>query len=69
MAENGIRAIRGRNAALLALATRMPAATLSDTFGISITAAVQWTKRSKRDWHAYIAARTESAGRAKSEGR
>ena len=63
LADNGIRALRGRNAALLALATRMPAATLSDTFGISITAAIQWTKRSKRDWHAYIAARTESTGR------
>jgi hypothetical protein len=63
LADNGIHALRGRNAALLALATRMPAATLSDTFGISITAAIQWTKRSKRDWHAYIAARTESTGR------
>jgi hypothetical protein len=51
----------GRNSALLALATRMPAATLSDTLGISITSAVQWTKRSKRDWHAYLRARSESA--------
>ena len=39
----------------------MPAATLSDMFGISVTSAVQWTKRSKRDWHAYIAARAQSA--------
>ena len=65
--EYGLPGIRGRNSALLALATRMPAATLSETFGISITSAVQWTKRSKRDWHAYIAAARAGSARRVSD--
>ncbi|WP_328995558.1 hypothetical protein OG394_13085 [Kribbella sp. NBC_01245] len=29
---------------------------LSELFGISITSALQWTRRASRDWNAYVAA-------------
>ncbi|MFF7489484.1 hypothetical protein ACFZBC_28900 [Streptomyces luteogriseus] len=47
----------GRNTALLALAADLPASVLSETLGISITAALKWTRRAARDWNAYPAAR------------
>ncbi|WP_153183256.1 hypothetical protein [Streptomyces sp. E5N91] len=47
----------GRNTALLALAADLPASVLSETLGISVTAALKWTRRAARDWNAYLAAR------------
>jgi hypothetical protein len=47
----------GRNTALLALAADLPASVLSETLGLSITAALKWTRRAARDWNAYLAAR------------
>ncbi|MFJ1804214.1 hypothetical protein [Streptomyces sp. NPDC088180] len=38
----------GLNTALLALAEDLPASVLSDTLGISITSAFQWTRRAAR---------------------
>jgi hypothetical protein len=32
--------------------------TLLGTLGISTNSAVQWAKRSKRDWHAFVGARS-----------
>jgi hypothetical protein len=29
---------------------------LSDLFDLSVTSALQWTRRAGRNWHAYIAA-------------
>jgi signal transduction histidine kinase len=55
--RHGIRVRRGRNSALAALAADIPAAALSPLLGIGIEAAVRWTHRAKRDWHAYIQAR------------
>lgn len=46
-----------RNTALLALAADLPASVLSDTLGISISAALQWTRRAARDRNSYLAAR------------
>ncbi|MGW4690732.1 hypothetical protein ACWEPM_38475 [Streptomyces sp. NPDC004244] len=46
-----------RNTALLTLAGDLPAAVLSDLLGISITSALQWTRRAARDWNAYLASR------------
>ncbi|MFJ4541934.1 hypothetical protein ACIP39_39080 [Streptomyces tibetensis] len=46
-----------RNTALLALAADLPASVLSDTLGISISAALEWTRRAARDWNTYLAAR------------
>lgn len=56
--RHGLPARTGRNTALLALAEDLPASVLSDTLGISITAALQWTRRAARDWNAYVATRT-----------
>jgi hypothetical protein len=56
--KHGLPARTGRNTALLALAEDLPASVLSDTLGISITAALQWTRRAARDWNAYVATRT-----------
>ncbi|WP_253267579.1 helix-turn-helix domain-containing protein, partial [Streptomyces sp. NL15-2K] len=47
----------GRNTAPLALAADLPASVLSETLGLSITAALKWTRRATRDWNAYLAAR------------
>ncbi|MFJ4277585.1 hypothetical protein [Streptomyces massasporeus] len=35
----------------------LPASVLSETLGISIAAALKWTRRAARDWNAYLAAR------------
>jgi hypothetical protein len=51
---------RARNAALISLAADLPAAALSALLGLSISGAVRWTHRAKRDWHAFIEARTIS---------
>jgi hypothetical protein len=64
--EQGIHTRASRNAALIALAADLPASVLSELFGISITSALQWTRRASRDWNTYVAAtindpRTRSA--------
>lgn len=46
--RHGLPARTGRNTALLALAEDLPASVLSDTLGISITAALRWTRRAAR---------------------
>ncbi|MCG8969604.1 MULTISPECIES: hypothetical protein [Streptomyces] len=58
MRLHGLPAHPSRNTALLALASDLPAAVLSDTLGISISGALQWTRRALRDWNAYLAARS-----------
>jgi hypothetical protein len=55
--RHGIRVRVGRNSALAALAADIPAAALSPLLGISIEAAVRWTRRAKRGWQTYIQAR------------
>ncbi|MET7738510.1 hypothetical protein ABZT02_45780 [Streptomyces sp. NPDC005402] len=62
MRLHGLPAHPSRNTALLALAADLPASVLSDTLGISISAALHWTRRAARDWNMYLAARPE-AGR------
>ncbi|MDT3397319.1 hypothetical protein RKE29_11780 [Streptomyces sp. B1866] len=56
----GIRVIPARNSALCALADDLPAPVVADLLGIHITTAVRWGKLVKRDWTAYLAARTDS---------
>jgi hypothetical protein len=58
MRLHGLPARPSRNTALLALAADLPASVLSDTLGISISAALQWTRRAARDWNSYLAARS-----------
>lgn len=60
MRLHGLPARPSRNTALLALAADLPASVLSDTLGISISAALQWTRRAARDWNVYLVARTAS---------
>ncbi|MFD5753279.1 hypothetical protein [Streptomyces sp. NPDC127033] len=57
MRLHGLPARPSRNTTLLALAADLPASVLSDTLGISISAALQWTRRAVRDWNIYMAAR------------
>jgi hypothetical protein len=47
------------NTALLALAADLPASVLSDTLGVSISAALQWTRRAARDWNTYLTSRSD----------
>jgi len=55
--RHGIPVRASRNAALVTLGSELPAAALSALLGISISSAVQWTHRAKRDWHTFIQAR------------
>jgi hypothetical protein len=64
--ESGIAVRPSRNAALIALAADLPATLLIDLFGLSETAAIQWTRRAGRDWHIYLAA-TLAAKRSTAE--
>lgn len=57
----GVPSRLGRNAALLALATDLPAAVLASQLGLSIEAAVHWVRRAKRDWHGFLAARADDS--------
>ena len=56
MRAHGIRTRPSRNAALIALASELPAPVLSDLFGLSIEASVSWVRRAGRNWQGYIAA-------------
>ncbi len=47
---HGVDILAIRNATLLALATDLPAAVLSDLLGISERNAVRWIRRAARDW-------------------
>lgn len=53
----GIQCRGSRNAALLQLATEVPAAVLADTLGLSANTAVRWTKTAGGDWTRYAARR------------
>lgn len=57
--RHGLPAHPCRNTALVALAGDIPASVLSELIGISITSALQWSRRSARDWNAYLAARAD----------
>jgi len=57
---HGIQARIGRSAALINLATDLPAAVLADLLGLHINTAVRWVKRARRDWASYLAARAEA---------
>ncbi|MBX6391600.1 MAG: hypothetical protein IRZ08_21865, partial [Frankia sp.] len=48
---------QGRNAALVAWATELPAAVLADVLGLNVTTAVSWANRTRRDWTDYLAER------------
>jgi hypothetical protein len=55
--DHGIHARMSRNAALIGLATDLPAAVLADLLGLHANTAVRWVRRAKRDWTSYLAAR------------
>lgn len=56
MRTHGLRITPSRNAALIALASELPAPVISDLFGLSVSASVNWVRRAGRDWQWYIAA-------------
>jgi hypothetical protein len=58
-ADHDVRARPSRNAALIALASDLPVAVLSDLLDLSIAAAIRWARPAARDWHGYIAAARE----------
>ncbi|WP_079575363.1 hypothetical protein [Krasilnikoviella flava] len=45
---------QSRNAALIGLAADLPASVICDLFGLSVAAAVNWTRRAARDWTGYM---------------
>lgn len=57
--RHGIDVRASRNTALMALASDLPAPILSEMLGIHINTAVEWVGLVKRDWAAYLAARSE----------
>ncbi|GAA1408506.1 MULTISPECIES: site-specific integrase [Micromonosporaceae] len=59
--QHGIRIRRARNSALISLAEDLPAPVLSKILGISITAAIRWTRYARRDWLPFVGERAASA--------
>jgi len=57
LARWGISPHAGRNAALLDLATDLPASVVADLLGLHPGTAVKWSKITKRDWASYLASR------------
>lgn len=53
----GIPVRRARNAAIIALAAKIPTAVLSPLLGIGLETSVRWTHHANRDWQAYVQAR------------
>jgi hypothetical protein len=51
----GIRALPGRRAALIDLASQLPAAVLADTLNLSSGTAVRWMHQAGADWNRYAA--------------
>ncbi len=51
---HGISARQSRNAALIGLASDLPAPVICDLFGLSIAASVKWARRAARDWAGYL---------------
>jgi hypothetical protein len=66
LAQLGIDAQTGRRAAMLQLATTVPAAVLADLLGIHTTTAADWAHAAGGDWSHYAAeiARTRTSNRA-----
>jgi hypothetical protein len=64
LGDHGIQARTSRSAALVNLATDLPAPVLADLLGMHVNTAVRWVRHAKRDWASYLAARAESPGRA-----
>ncbi|MEU8137796.1 hypothetical protein [Streptodolium elevatio] len=56
-AEHGVAIRAGRNGAVEALAGDLPTAVLVDLTGLSLTSATAWARRSRSNWHAYLAER------------
>jgi hypothetical protein len=55
--EHGIRSRSTRNAAIITLASDLPAPILADLLGLHVTTAERWVGYARRDWTAYLAAR------------
>lgn len=51
---HGLSVRQSRNAALIGLASDLPAPVICDLFGLSVAASVLWTRRAARDWTGYI---------------
>ncbi len=57
--QHGISVRASRNAALISLAADLPASVVVSLFGLNITTALQWARRARRDWNAFVAAAAE----------
>jgi hypothetical protein len=60
LGDHGIQARTSRGAALINLATDLPAPVLADLLGMHVNTAVRWVRHAKRDWASYLAARAEN---------
>lgn len=59
MRRHGLTVRRARNAALISLASDLPASVISDLFGLSIAASTGWARRAGRDWQGYLRAMSD----------
>ena len=57
--DHGIYPGKGQNAALLALAARLPAPVLATLLGLSPTTAEKWSRYAQTDWSAFLASRAK----------
>ena len=61
LGELGVECRAGRNAALLQLGSRLPAALLAEKFNVLRSTADRWVKMAGGDWSRYAAERARSA--------
>lgn len=59
LAREGIRTRSARTAALIALASELPAPVLADLLNLHIHTALKWARHAQRNWSAYLSARVE----------
>ena len=61
LAEYGLSLRPTRNAALMALATELPAPVLADLLGLHVNTSVEWVRAARGDWSAYVASRSPAS--------
>lgn len=70
LVRHGIQTRRARTAALIALASELPAPVLADLLGVHIHTALKWAHYAQRDWSGYLMARlNDNLGQASYKAR
>ncbi|MET8626447.1 hypothetical protein ABZW30_22280 [Kitasatospora sp. NPDC004669] len=67
--RQGVHTRAARTAALITLATDLPARVLADLLDVHVHTALKWVRRAQRDWTTYLTARAASLADTAEPGR